>query len=75
MVEINDDTSVTYTTNSKIITLIVKFKTSMLKSSSCDYSDAYMLVGRTVTITDAAINDVTKRADERKKEIMFKNKW
>ena len=46
----------------------------MLKSSSYDYSDAYMLVGRTVTITDAAINDVTKRADERKKEIMFKNK-
>ena len=69
MVEMNDDTSVTYNTNSKI-----KFKTSMLKSSSCDYSDAYMLVGRTVTITDAAINDVTKRADERKKEIMFKNK-
>ena len=69
MVEINDDTSVTYNTNSKI-----KFKTSMLKSSSCDYSDAYMLVGRTVTITDAAINDVTKRADARKKEIMFKNK-
>ena len=69
MVEINDDTSVTYNTNSKI-----KFKTSMLKSSSCDYSHAYMLVGRTVTITDAAINDVTKRADERKKEIMFKNK-
>ena len=69
MVEINDDTSVTYNTNSKI-----KFKTSMLKSSSCDYSDAYMLVVRTVTITDAAINDVTKRADERKKEIMFKNK-
>ena len=69
MVEINDDTSVTYNTNSKI-----KFKTSMLKSSSCDYSDAYMLVGRTVTITDAAINDVTKRADERKKEIMLKNK-
>ena len=31
MVEINDDTSVTYNTNSKI-----KFKTSMLKSSSCD---------------------------------------
>ena len=69
MVEINDDTSVTYNTNSKI-----KFKTSMLKSSSCDYSDAYMLVGRTVTITDAAINDVTKRAEEKKKEIMFKNK-
>ena len=36
-VEINDDARVTYNTNSKI-----KFKTSMLKSSLCDYSDAYM---------------------------------
>ena len=27
----------------KHITTIVKFKTSMLKSSLCDYSDAYIL--------------------------------
>ena len=38
------------------IALIVKFKfkTSMLKSSSCDYSDAYILVNGTVTVTELA---------------------
>ena len=29
----------------------IKFKTSMEKSSVCDYSDAYILVGDTITIT------------------------
>ena len=38
-VEINGDTRGTYNTNSQI-----KFKTSMLKSSLCDYSDAYIVV-------------------------------
>ena len=36
-VKINDDSHRTYITNNQI-----KFKTSMLKSSLCDYSDAYM---------------------------------
>ena len=36
-VQINDDSRGTYNTNSQI-----KFKISMLKSSLCDYSDAYM---------------------------------
>ena len=35
-VEINDESRGTYTTNSQI-----KFKTSMLRSILCDYSDAY----------------------------------
>ena len=35
---INDDSLGTYKTNSQI-----KFKSSMLKLSLCDYSDAYML--------------------------------
>ena len=43
--EINDDSCGTYNTNSQI-----KFKTSKLKSSSCDYSDAYILVKGTITI-------------------------
>ena len=42
-VEINDACG-TYNTNSQI-----KFKTSMLNSSLCDYSDAYMLVSGTIT--------------------------
>ena len=33
-IEINDDTRRTYDTNSQ-----TKFKTSLLKSGSCDYSD------------------------------------
>ena len=38
-VEINDDSRGTRNTNSQI-----KFKTSMLRSSLCDYSDAYNLL-------------------------------
>ena len=42
-IEINDDSRGNYKTGSQI-----KFRTSMLKSSLCDYSDAYILVkGRT----------------------------
>ena len=43
--EINDDARQTYNTNSQI-----KFKTSMLKSSLCDYSDAYILIKRIITV-------------------------
>ena len=38
-IEINDDARGTYSTNGQI-----KFKTSMLKSRLCDYSDTYILV-------------------------------
>ena len=38
-VGINDDTRGTYNANSKI-----KFKTTMLKSILCDYSDTYILI-------------------------------
>ena len=44
-VEINDDSRGTYNVNSQI-----KFKTTMLKSSLCDYSDAYILVKRKVKL-------------------------
>ena len=49
MVEINDDSRGTYNTNSQI-----KYKTSMLKSSLCDYSDAYMLVSGTTRVAALA---------------------
>ena len=45
-VEINDDSRWTYNINSQ-----VKFKSTMLKSSLCYYSDAYILVNVTITIT------------------------
>ena len=38
-VEVNDESRGTYNVNSQI-----KFKTLILKSSICDYSDAYILV-------------------------------
>ena len=46
-VEINDETRGTYNTNSQI-----KFKTSMLRLSLCDYSDACILVSGTITVVE-----------------------
>ena len=45
LVEINDDSRGTHSTNSQI-----KFKTSMLRSISCDYSDAYIFLSETITV-------------------------
>ena len=46
-VEINDKSRGTYTSND------IKFKTTMLRSNSCDYADAYILVNGRITITGA----------------------
>ena len=67
-VEISDDDRRTYNTNN-----LIKFKTSMLKSNFCDYSDAYIFVSGTITITGAEDNDAAKRADQRNKGVIFKN--
>ena len=48
-VEINDESRGTYNVNSEI-----KFKTTMLKSSLCDYGDAYILVKGTMTVGDTS---------------------
>ena len=45
----------------------------MLKSSICDYGDAYILVKGTITITEAGDNAAAKQADERNKGVIFKN--
>ena len=63
-VEINDDAREMYNTNNQN-----KFKTSMFKSSLCDYSDAYLLVKRTISIA-AQAGDNPNNGD---KEIVFKN--
>ena len=60
-VEKNDDACRTYNTNSQI-----KFKTSILKSSLCNYSDAFIPV--TIRADDAA-----KRLDERNEGVIFKH--
>ena len=53
--KINDGSNGMYNTNSQI-----KFKTLMLRSSLCDYSDAYILVCGTITITGAGGGDAAK---------------
>ena len=55
-VEINDESRGTYNVNSQ-----VKFKTAMLKSSLCDYSDAYILVKGTITITGAGADAAARQ--------------
>ena len=49
-IEINDESSGAYNVNSHI-----KFKTTMLKSSLCDYSDAYILVKGTISVNNTAV--------------------
>ena len=66
-VEINDESRGTYTSND------IRFKTTMLRSSLCDYADAYILVKGTITITGAGNDDAAKRLDERNKGVIFKN--
>ena len=56
----------TYNVNSQI-----KFKTLMLKSSLCDYNDAYILVKGKITITGAGDDAAARKADERDKGVAF----
>ena len=65
-VEINDDIRGAYSPNKQII-----FKATMLRSSLCDYSDAYILVKGNISVNitapaGAATNNVTEK-------VIFKN--
>ena len=64
-VEINDESRGAYNVNSQI-----KFKTTILKSSLCDYSDAYIFVKGTVSVNNTAAQGV---ANNNNKKIIFKN--
>ena len=65
-VEINDDLWKGYTPNKQI-----KFKTQMLRSSLCDYSDAYIAVKEIITVNSTAAEDVA--ASNTNKKVIFKN--
>ena len=67
-IEINDQSRGVSNTNSDI-----RFKTIMLKSSLCDYSDAHILIKGTITITGAGDAAAVRQADERNKDVIFKN--
>ena len=45
----------------------------MLKSSLCDYSDAYILVKGKITTAGAGADAAARQADERDKGVIFKN--
>ena len=66
-VKINDDPCGLCNADSQ-----TKFITFILKSSLCDYSDAYMFVKGTVTITGEGEDDAPKQADERNEGVIFK---
>ena len=65
-VDLNDESRETCNTNSQI-----KFKTTIVKSSLCDYSDAYILVKGTIAIPNTAVADVD--ASNANEKVIFKN--
>ena len=66
LVEINDESRGAYNANSQS-----KFKTTMLKSSLCDYSDAYILVKGTISVNNTAAQGAA--ANNTNKKVIFKN--
>ena len=63
LVEINDNIRGVYCPNKQI-----RFKTAMLRSSLCDYSDAYILVKGNITVNNtaadgAAANNTNKKSN------------
>ena len=65
-VETNDESRGAYNVNSQI-----KYKTTMLQSSLCDYSDAYILVKGTISVNNTAAADAA--VNNTKKKVIFKN--
>ena len=65
-VEINYESRGAYNVNNQI-----KFKTTMLKSSLCDYSDAHILVMGTISVNNAVVTAVT--INDNDKKVIFKN--
>ena len=64
-IEINDESRGAYNVNSQI-----KFKTTMLKSSLCDYSDAYIPVKGTISVNNTAAQSAV--ANNTNKRVIFK---
>ena len=65
-VDINDDVRGVYSPNKQI-----RFKTSILRSSLCDYSDAYILVKGNTTVNNTAAGAAVA-ANNTNKKVIFK---
>ena len=66
-VEINDDRNGTYDKKN------LKFKTTMLNASLCDYSNSYILVEGRITVAGQGANVAVIATDRNDKEVVFKN--
>ena len=52
----------------------IRFKTHMLRSNLCDYSDAYILVKSTITVTAPGVNNNADNIrDKRNRPVILKN--
>ena len=65
-VEINNESHGTYNKDNQI-----RFKTSILRSSLCGYSNAYILVKGTITVANIAA--AAAAANNANKKVIFKN--
>ena len=65
-IKINDESRGTCNTGAQI-----KFKTLILKSSLCDYSDVYILVKGNITVNNTTAADAD--ANNTNKKVIFKN--
>ena len=53
---------------------LIRFKTPMLRSNLCDYSDAYILVKGTITVTAPGVNNnANSIRDKRNRPLILKN--
>ena len=67
-IEVNDQTGRNIPYNDK---KQIRFKTSMLRSNLCDFSDAYVLVKRTITVT--ALAGANNVRDKKNRPLVLKN--
>ena len=52
----------------------IRFKTPMLRSNLCDYSDAYILVKGTITVTATGVNNNANNIrDKKNRPLILKN--
>ena len=65
--EINDDIRGEYSPNTQI-----RFKTAMLRSNLCDYSNAYILAKGNITVKNTA--GAAADPNKRNKNVIFKNR-
>ena len=64
-VEINDESRGEYSSDK-----LIRFKAAMLRSSLCDYSDAYILVKGNISVNNTG---TAETPTNRKKKVIFKN--